>query len=66
MGAGSVMPASSIAYGEREPEAILAVAEALVRNGGYREITPRPSSGDYSCISSLAETLTSRFYRVRA
>jgi radical SAM superfamily enzyme YgiQ (UPF0313 family) len=49
---------------EREPEAILAVAEALVRNGGYREITLASlSSGDYSCISSLAETLTSRFSR---
>ena len=48
----------------KSPEYILQEAEALVMEGGYREISLTSlSSGDYPCIDKLLEILTQKFSR---
>ena len=48
----------------KDPKFILQEAEALVREGGFREISLTSlSSGDYPCIDKLLDILTKKFSR---
>lgn len=51
---------------ERSPEKLFALAEKLVENTGYEELSLSSlSSGDYSCLSDVTKGLMERFQQKR-